>query len=137
MTRGVECARPEATLQEVATKMKELDVGAMPVCDSDRLVGIATDRDIVVRGVVGGLDPKRAKITEVMTPHVHFCFEDSDVDDCVQLMKEHQIRRALVLDRGKRLVGIVSLGDLAVDTRDDQQKGEALEAISKPAQPQR
>lgn len=137
MTRGVECTRPESNIQDVAKRMAELNVGIIPVCgDGEKLVGMVTDRDITIRAVAAGRDPRSTRATDVMTPEVHYCFEDSDVEDCVDLMKERQVRRIVVLDRNKRLVGIVSLGDLAVETN-DKLSGDALEAISEPSQPQR
>jgi len=138
MTRGVECVSPSATLQDAACKMKQLDVGPLPVCgDNDRLVGMLTDRDITVRAVAEGLDPRKAQVRDVMTPNIIYCFEDQDVDEAARLMKDNQIRRLVVLNQDKRLTGIVSLGDLAVDTRDNYLAGQTLEAVSEPAAPRR
>src|SRR3954471_24846431 len=135
MTRDVQCVAPDTTLQEAAEKMKALDVGPLPVCDNDRLAGVLTDRDITVRAVAEGLDPKTARVREAMTPEVISCFEDQDVADAARLMKDKQVRRVLVLNRDRRLVGIVSLGDLAVETGDERLAGEALERVSEPAGP--
>jgi CBS domain-containing protein len=138
MTRHVKCTHPDATLQEAAQKMKELDVGLLPVCGTtDRLVGMLSDRDITVRAVAEGQDPWTDMVRDVMTPNVIYCFEDQDVSEAAQLMKENQVRRVVVLNRDKRLVGIVSLGDLAVDTGDEHLAGSALEAVSEPAFPGR
>src|SRR3954468_16285117 len=138
MTRGAECTRPSATLQEAARKMRDLDVGPLPVCgDNDRLVGMLTDRDITVRAVAEGQDPKTARVEDVMTPDVTYCFEDQDVAEAARLMEEKQIRRLVVLNRDKRLVGIVSLGDLAVKTGDKEVSGAALGQVSEPAEPRR
>ncbi|HEY8503403.1 MAG TPA: CBS domain-containing protein [Gemmataceae bacterium] len=137
MTRGVECIPPDATLQEAAALMKELDVGPLPVCDNDRLAGMLTDRDIVLRAVAEGRDPRQTRVRDAMTRDIVYCFEDQDVREAVRLMEERQIRRLAVLDRGKRLVGIVSLGDLAVRAGDDALSGQALEQISEPAMPRR
>jgi len=137
MTRGAECTRPDATLQEAAGRMKALDVGALPVCDNDRLVGMVTDRDITVRAVAGACDPRGTCVREAMTPDVVYCFENQDVQEAARLMEEKQIRRLPVLNRDKRLVGIVSLGDLAVKTGDEALAGEALEQVSEPAAPRR
>jgi CBS domain-containing protein len=135
MTGGVECASPNATLQEAARRMRELDIGPLPVCgDNDRLVGMLTDRDIVVRAVAEGHDPKTTRVRDVMTPSVIYCFGDQDVTDAARLMKENQIRRLVVLNRDKRLIGIVSLGDLAVDAGDEELVGATLEAVSEPAE---
>jgi CBS domain-containing protein len=136
MTREVEVVRPDSTLQEAATKMKGIDVGPMPVCDGDRLVGMLTDRDITVRAVAEGCDPKSTKVRDVMTPDVFWCFEDQDVRDAAKLMQDKQIRRLIVLNRDKRLTGIVALGDIAVDTRDTGLAGRTVEGISEPSQPQ-
>ena len=137
MTRGVECTGPDATLQEAAAKMKSLDVGPLPVCDNDRLVGMVTDRDITVRATAEGDAPKDVRVRDVMTPEVIYCFEDALVKDAALLMQQKQVRRLLVLNRDKRLVGIVSLGDLAVETGDDKLAGKTLEQVSEPAQPKR
>jgi CBS domain-containing protein len=132
MTRGCECIAPDSTLQEAAERMKALDVGPLPICANDRLAGIVTDRDLVLRGIAEGRDPKATRVRDVMTPNVAYCFEDQDVDEAAQLMKDKQIRRLAVLNRAKRLVGIMSLGDLAVDAGDEQLVGETLERISAP-----
>jgi CBS domain-containing protein/sporulation protein YlmC with PRC-barrel domain len=137
MTRQVEVVHPEATLREAAQKMVGLDVGPLPVCKGDELVGMLTDRDITVRATAEGRDPKTTRVYEVMTPEIIFTYEDEDVSDAAQLMTEHQIRRLVVLNRDKRLVGIVSLGDLAVHTGDVQQAGQTLEGVSDPSEPQR
>ncbi|HYM80620.1 MAG TPA: CBS domain-containing protein [Candidatus Limnocylindria bacterium] len=137
MTGDVECLAPDSTLQEAARKMKDLDVGSLPICDRDRLSGVLTDRDIVIRSVAAGQDPKSTQVRNVMTPEVIYCFEDQGVEDAARIMEEKQVRRLMVLNREKRLVGIVSLADLAVDAGDDVLSGEALEAISAPAQPKR
>ncbi len=133
MTRGAECVRPTTSLQEAARKMKDMDVGPLPVCgDNDRLVGMITDRDITVRAVAQACDPRTTTVKDVMTPDVVYCFEDQDVRDAAKLMQEHQIRRLVVLNRDKRLVGIVSLGDLAVETGDERLAGKTVEHVSLP-----
>jgi CBS domain-containing protein len=138
MTSDVECASPDTTLQEAARRMKELDVGPLPICgDDDRLAGMITDRDITIRAVAAGLDPTRAKVRDIMTPNIIYCYEDQDVSDAAHMMEQNQIRRLVVLNHDKRLVGILSLGDLAVDTGDERLAGHTLEAISEPAVPQR
>jgi CBS domain-containing protein len=137
MTRQAECTRPEATLQEAAERMKTLDVGALPVCEKGRLVGVLTDRDITIRSVAAGHDPRNDHVRDVMTPAVFYCFEDNDVADAAELMRDKQVRRLPVLDRNKQMVGIVSLGDLAVESGNEQLAGEALEGISEPSSPTR
>jgi CBS domain-containing protein len=138
MTAGVECIRPDATIQEAAERMRKLNVGALPVCgDNDRLVGMITDRDITVRSTAGAHDPRDTRVKDVMTPDIVYCFEDQDVEEAAELMKEKQIRRLVVLNRDKRLVGVVSMGDLAVKTGDEQLSGAALHHVSEPAMPRR
>jgi CBS domain-containing protein len=137
MTRAVDVISPEATLDEAAERMKALDVGPLPVCDGDRVLGMITDRDITVRATAESRDPSMTRVSEIMTPEVVFTYEDEDVKEAAKLMQEHQLRRLVVLNRDKKLVGIVSLGDLAVETKDDKLKGQVLEEISKPAEPQR
>jgi len=138
MTSGVECISPDTTLREAAQKMKELDVGLLPICgENDRLAGMITDRDITVRAVADGLDPSTAQARDVMTPTVVYCYDDQEVSDAAHMMEQNQIRRLVVLNHEKRLVGIVSLGDLAVDTGDEEPAGHTLEAVSEPAMPRR
>jgi CBS domain-containing protein len=134
MTSSVECISPDTTLREAAQKMKQLDIGPLPICgENDRLVGMITDRDITVRAVAAGRDPSTARVCDVMTPNVVYCYEDQDISDAAHMMEQNQIRRLVVLNREKRLVGILSLGDLAVDTGDEQLAGHTLEAVSEPA----
>jgi CBS domain-containing protein len=137
MTRDVEVIRPNATVQEAAQKMDELNVGPLPVCDGERLVGMVTDRDIVVRGAAAGMDPKTTPVSEVMTRDVITCAEHADVDDAVRIMEVNQIRRLLVLGEDQRLVGIVSLGDLAIQADGEELAGEVLQEISEPSEPDR
>ena len=138
MTRGVACARPDDSIAAAAQKMRDLDVGVLPVCgDNDRLVGMITDRDITVRATACCCDADDTCVRDVMTPHITYIFEDQDIDEAARLMKDNQIRRLVVLNRNKRLVGIVSLGDLAVDSADDELAGATLAAISEPTAPRR
>jgi CBS domain-containing protein len=131
---GAECVRPNNSLQQAAHKMKCLDVGPLPVCDEDHLVGIITDRDITVRAVAKACDALLTTVEEVMTPDVVYCYEDDEVEDAARLMRDHQIRRLVVLNRDRRLAGIVSLGDLAVETGDEKLASETLEQVSLPVQ---
>ena len=133
MSPQVESTRPDAPLQQAAETMRAFDVGSLPVCQQDRLVGMITDRDIVVRSVCEGHDPESDHVGDVMTPEVICCYEDEDVGVAAQRMKDHQIRRLPVLNRDKRLVGILSLGDLAVEPRGEPYAEEALERISEPS----
>jgi CBS domain-containing protein len=137
MTPQVEVLSPAATVREAAQKMKALEVGPLPICEGDRVVGMLTDRDITVRAVAEGRDPATTPVSEIMTPDVLYCYEDQDVHEAARLMAEQQVRRVLVLDRDQRLVGIVSLGDLAVYTGEEQLTSEVLEEVSEPAEPKR
>ncbi|MGI8981266.1 MAG: CBS domain-containing protein [Pirellulaceae bacterium] len=137
MTPNAECTRPNATLHEAAERMQQLNVGSLPVCDSDRLVGMITDRDITIRSVAKGHDPDADHVADVMSPGITYCFDDQDVEEAARLMNEKQIRRLPVLNRSKRLVGIVSLGDLAVQTGNDELVGDTVEGVSEPSQPSR
>lgn len=138
MTCSVECTRPTASLQEAAQKMRELNVGPLPVCgDDNRLEGIITDRDITVRAIAEGKDPKTTPVQDAMTRNITYCFQDQEIAEAARLMKEKRIRRLAVLDHDKHLVGIISLGDLAVGTHDEALAGDALQRVSEPAQPRR
>jgi CBS domain-containing protein len=131
MTTGVETVAPGDTIRYAAEKMEALDVGSLPVCDGERLVGVLTDRDIAIRAVASGRDPNRTAVVETMTPQLVFAYEEQPVAEAVDLMREHEIRRLPVVDHGRRLVGIVALADLA--TRGDEPVAlSALEAVSKP-----
>ncbi len=137
MTRNVEVVRGDASLKEAATKMKTIDVGFIPVCDGDRLKGILTDRDITIRATADGRNPTKTKVADVMSTAIAYCLEDQELDEAVSLMEARQIRRLPVLNLDKQLVGIVSLGDIAVHAGDRDMAGETLEEISQPAAPKR
>jgi len=137
MTRSVEVVSGDASLQEAASKMKSLDVGLIPVCDGDRLQGILTDRDITIRATANGRDPTKTKVADVMSTDIAYCLEDQEVEEAVSLMEARQIRRLPILNMDKRLVGIVSLGDIAVHGVDREMAGEALQEVSQPASPKR
>ena len=133
MTEKVEVIGPDTSLYEAARKMRDLDVGSLPVCDGERLVGMLTDRDLTVRAVAEGRDPKTAPVRDSMTPDIVYCFENQTAADAERIMGEKQIRRLPVLDRDKRLAGIVSLGDLATKTDEAKAVGKTLEKVSEPA----
>jgi CBS domain-containing protein len=137
MTRDVEVIHPDSAIQEAAGKMAQLDVGSLPVCDNRRLIGVVTDRDIAVRAVAEGLDPKTTKVSAAMTPELIYCFEDEGVQEAVKLMQRYQIRRLPILNREKQLVGIVALGDLATDIGNERLSGRVLEEVSEPSEPNR
>jgi CBS domain-containing protein len=136
MTRGVRTMAPTDTVVQAAQAMEELDIGVLPVCDGDRLLGMLTDRDIVLRGVAQGRPADRTAVTEVMTPDVCWCYDDAPIEEAMDKMRESQIRRLAVVDHDKHLVGMLSLGDVAVKG-DMGEAGEALEEISEPAEPDR
>jgi CBS domain-containing protein len=136
MTKSPEVIRPEATLAEAAKKMDELNVGSLPVCDGERLVGYLTDRDITVRATAAGDDPKGRTVSDTMTREVLYCRDDQPVRDAAELMRTRQIRRLPIINSDKKLVGIVALGDLATDLP-EQTSGDILEAVSEPSQPDR
>ena len=133
MTRGAEIASPDDTIQQAASRMAELDVGVLPVGENDRLVGMLTDRDIAIRAVAQGRGPD-TKVREAMTPEVRYCFEDEELDDVVDNMGENKVRRLPVMSRDKRLVGIVSFGDVAL-YGDSEQADTAVTAVSEPGGP--
>ncbi len=137
MTPSVETLSPTATAADAARKMKELDVGAIPVCESERLLGMVTDRDLVVRVVAAGRDPAQATVSDAMTRDVVYCFEDEDAEAAAKIMADKQIRRLPVLSREKQLVGIISFGDLSVDGLDTQTSGAVLHNVSDPSRTQR
>lgn len=131
MTREVRIVDPNETLGEAAQLMGEIDAGFLPVGENDRLVGAITDRDIAVRGVGRGRGPD-AKIRDVMSDEVLYCFADDDSEDVLNNLAEIQVRRLPVLDRNKRVVGVVSLSDLAV-SGGETHAGEVLREIARPS----
>jgi len=130
MTPDVRTIKPEATIREAARLMAEADVGALPVASGDRLAGMVTDRDIVIRAIAAGKNAD-ATVGEVMSHEVLYCREDDDVEDVCENMSDLQVRRLPVVNADKRLVGIVSLADIA-DNAEAEDAGEALEAITRP-----
>ena len=129
MTKDVKIASPTQTIKQAAQAMAELDVGSLPVGENDRLVGIITDRDIAVRAIAQGKGPE-TQVRDVMSTDVKYCFEDEDLEEVAENMGDIKVRRLPVLNGEKRLVGIVSLGDIA--RRDDGSAGDAIRAISEP-----
>lgn len=131
MTQDVKILSPDATIKDAARQMRDGDFGLMPVGDNDRLVGTLSDRDIVIRAVADGKEAN-TKVGDVMSTDVKWAFENDSVDRAHQIMSDNQIRRLPIVNAQKRLVGIVALGDLAVDGADTQASGEALSEISRP-----
>ncbi len=131
MTTNVECVSPNTGIQELANTMKTLDVGFVPICENDRLVGTVTDRDIVVRGCAGGQDITTCKASDIMTKGVFWCFEDQDIKDVAKRMREKDVRRMLILNESKRLVGVVSIGDIS--KVEEKETGKTLKDITEAA----
>jgi len=132
MTREVEVVHTGDPVKDAAQKMRIRDIGFLPVFEGDELVGALTDRDIILRSTADGLDPNRHIGRDLVTSPIVYCFEDQDVEEAARLMEEHQIRRLAVMGLdGKRLVGVVSLGDVA---RNGTKKTSAkvLQSVSEP-----
>jgi CBS domain-containing protein len=136
MTPQVKICTPGQTIREVAKTMAEIDAGAMPVGENDRLIGMITDRDIAVRGVAEGKGPD-TPVREVMSEHVHYCYDDQELDKVAEDMAYVRVRRLPVVNREKRLVGILSLGDVA--RKDDHREvvAETVAGVSTPGGPHR
>ena len=130
MTTEVQVLEPNDTLQTAAQRMRGHDIGLLPICDNDRLVGVVSDRDLAIRATAEGLDPKSTKVSQIKSDDVAYCFDDQSVDEAARVMQERQIRRLVVLDRkDKRMVGIVALGDVATNGT-AKTAGEVLEVVS-------
>jgi CBS domain-containing protein len=130
MIKSVELGRPDMTMMEAAQKMRDGDFGILPIGENDRLVGMITDRDIVIRAVAEGRDPHATPVREFMTKQVFYCYEDQALEEVAKNLGDNQIRRVPVLNRQKRLVGILSLSDLALSDADPDQVEAALCKIS-------
>jgi CBS domain-containing protein len=132
MTRQPRVIQPDATVADAAAMMRRLNVGALPVCDGSRLIGMLTDRDITVRSTADGRDPHLTAVRDVMSPGVAWATEDDPVEEAARIMREHQIRRLPIVDDRHSLVGVISLGDLATNVDADAETGDTLERISEP-----
>lgn len=132
MTPNVEYTDPNTSIKEAARKMKSSDFGALPIGENDRLVGMLTDRDITIRSVAEGKDPEKTTVREAMSENISYIYDDQDLTELADLMKKEQIRRVVVLNRDKRMVGIASLGDLTIDGEDVGLGGEVLKKVSQP-----
>jgi len=133
MTRDVRVASPQQSIRDVAQIMSDIDAGALPVGDNDRLVGMITDRDIAVRAVAAGKGPETL-VKEIMSGEVLYCFDDEELESVAENMADVRVRRLPVVNRDKRLVGILSLGDIAL-SQGDRAAGMAMEGVSKPGGP--
>jgi CBS domain-containing protein len=130
MTRSIATVQRDETLQAAAERMRQMDVGALPVLDGKALAGMVTDRDIAIRGVASGMVPQESLVSDVMTEDVRFCRADDSIDRVMAEMGEDQVRRLPVLDAGNEIVGIVALADIA--TRQSGHTDETLREISTP-----
>ena len=135
MTHDPQPIGPDDTLKRAAELMDALDVGVLPVCDGERLVGMITDRDIVVRATAVGLAPDAAKVGDIMTADLRWAYEDEEVEEAERMMRDTQVRRLPVLNRQRRLIGMLSLGDLAA--KGAPAARDTLDAISRPPAPDR
>ena len=130
MTRNVELVQPNDSLMLAAQKMRDRDIGFLPVYEGDELIGVVTDRDIAVRAIAGGMNPDAILGREIVTSPVVYCFEDQSVEDAARLMSQNQIRRLVILDRNNNQpVGVVSLGDLS-GILDEKTSGKVLQSVS-------
>lgn len=137
MTQAPEMIAPDATVEHAARRMGELDVGFIPIAEGDSLIGVVTDRDIAIRAVADGRDPKQTTVKDIMSQDMVSISQDQSLEDAANLFKQHRVRRLLVRDDQQRLIGVLSLGDVAVATGNHELYGDALEKVSQPAQPQR
>ncbi|WP_019140226.1 CBS domain-containing protein [Noviherbaspirillum massiliense] len=135
MSHDVTVISPDDNLQQAAQRMRDQNIGAIPVCNGKKLVGMITDRDITIRAVADGKAPADCRVSDVMSDQVLWCYEDQTVGEVLQQMGEQQIRRIPVINRNMELTGVVSLGDLA--TRQTASTDSALEDISAPIAPDR
>ena len=131
MSRDVKVISPDMSIREAAMEMRDGDFGMLPVGENDRMIGTISDRDIAIRAVADGKDTG-TKVRDVMSEGVAWAYEDDSVDEAAKIMSERQVRRLPVVNRGKRLVGIVALGDFAVESSEIQPAAQALSGISKP-----
>jgi CBS domain-containing protein len=129
MHKGVEWASPSTSVVKLARLMREHDIGAIPIGEDDRLIGMVTDRDIVCRGLADGKDPTTLTARDVMTKGIVYCRDDEDLDDATRTMELQQVRRLPVIDGHKRMVGILSLGDVS-NACPQELSGEVLQAVS-------
>jgi CBS domain-containing protein len=130
MTRNPECVSEKDSIRDVARIMKDQDTGVVPVVEGKKIIGLVTDRDIVVRGIAEGKDVSSSKVNELMTRDVRSVHEDSTVAEVLDLMSRSQVRRIPVVNQSQELVGIVSIGDISTETNQDNKVGRAMENIS-------
>jgi CBS domain-containing protein len=131
MTRDPELIDPNSSIRDAARRMKNEDIGALPIGENDRLIGMVTDRDIAVRAVAEDRDPSSTTVRDVMSEKIYYCFEDDDIESAARCMAENRVRRLPILNRDKRLTGIVSLADIAQTGEECERV--ALEGVSEPS----
>lgn len=133
LTSDVETVTPDSSMFDAAKTMMVRDLGWLPVTDEgNKVIGIITDRDITVRGVAGGLDPKKTKVEDVMSRDVYSCSINGTVEDACNMMEDEQVRRLVVVDDEEGLVGVISLADVALQAR-EAQSGEVLKKVTEPS----
>ena len=133
MNGKVECANPTLPIAKAAEKMRDLDIGFLPICENDKLIGTVTDRDITTKSVAQGRDPRLAPVSEIMRPEVFYCYDDQDIEEVARYMQEKEVRRMVILNRDMRLTGVVSLGDIAKLLMEREVAGETLGKIAEAA----
>lgn len=137
MTTNFEMTDSTSSLNDAAQKMKSLNVGVLPIREGAKLIGLITDRDIVVRGLAENRDPSSTQVKDIISSELVRCSEEDSVEQAAKLMEENKVRRLVVCDQDGTATGIVSLGDIAAKTKQDELAGAALESISEPAEPSR
>ena len=137
MTTDFQLIDSTSYLIDAAKKMKSLNVGFLPVREGTRLIGLLTDRDIVIRGLAEGRDPRSTQVKDVISSDIIYCFEDDSIEDAARLMEDNQVRRLIVVDHDQTPVGILSIGDIAVKSGQEELAAEVLERVSEPAAPVR
>ncbi|MHB8840602.1 MAG: CBS domain-containing protein [Candidatus Aquicultor sp.] len=136
MTKNPESAQVTDSIMDVASMMRDINVGFMPILDGNILVGVSTDRDIVIRAVADGMDIENTSIGEIMSSDLHVVSPDTSLDEAANIMEEFKIRRLPVVDQDGLLVGVISLGDIAVRGQNIEEAGEVLEQVSEPSRPE-
>ena len=132
MTSPVAVVPPSGTLRDAAALMKDQDIGILPVCDGEDIKGMITDRDIVVRAIADGMDVETSKVSDVMSPDFVYVYQDQDVTEAAHVMEARKIRRLLVLGRDRKLVGVASIGDIALHADNVRLTGEVLQHVARP-----
>ena len=130
MAQNVETVSPDATLQETAEKMKRRNIGALPVVEGKKPIGVITDRDITLRAVASGADVTKTKVREIMTRELHFAYDDQTINEACELMEKNKIRRLIVLNREGGLAGVLSLNDVTVKGKETKRSAQVVRTIA-------